>query len=149
MSQPDVSAISGFYATIHQILGGAKHLVAQALGAAITTFLGGLDGGFIGQVITWAIERVLSFLVNLKEQALAIALRCEYLKRAGRVSVAAASKAWNLTNKCSVCRCIGHNKQNHPSNLQSFIQSAGLTAENISKAASMVDAETDHSGFFG
>ncbi len=62
----------------------------------------------------------------IEAQALSIALRCEYLLRAGKISFSNARTAFNLTNKCSMCKCIGHNKRNHTSDIDSFLAANGL-----------------------
>ena len=81
-------------------------------------------------------------------KALAIVLRLEYIVRAGKVSFDNARKAYNLTNKCSKCKCIGHNKQNHDDALDRF-----LTANSLINAANdtkeLVEIADDNDSWFG
>ncbi len=100
--------------------------IKKAISLAISSFLNYLDGGLVGDVIAWAIEWVIKQAVDLEAKALSITLRCEYLQRAGKLSMESAKRAWNLTNKCSKCKCIGHNKQNHPSEMETFLASNKL-----------------------
>ena len=121
MAPPDVSSIESLYSSVVQALTVGTAGIRAAISSVISAFLAGLDGGLVGSVLSWAIDKVISAYADLEAKALSIALRCEYLKRAGKVSVASARKAWNLTNKCSRCNCIGHNKQNHPSRIDPFL----------------------------
>ena len=78
------------------------------------------------------------------KRALAIALRVEYMLRSSSAikararsthagaadapacsRAAALAQAWRLTNKCSQCHCIGHNKQNHTHAFDAFLAGKG------------------------
>jgi hypothetical protein len=48
------------------------------------------------------------------------------LSGGGRISMQSAYKAYKLTNKCSQCKCIGHNKQNHSQAVSAFIVKKNL-----------------------
>jgi hypothetical protein len=65
--------------------------------------------------------QVVKAVCDMKAKALSIALRCEYMLRAGKVNFTTMKKAFNLTNKCSKCKCIGHNKTNHPTEIDTFL----------------------------
>jgi hypothetical protein len=128
MGKMDVSQIADLYS---QTIYALKQGISAAKSAIITminTFLAGLDGGLISSVVAWAIGKVIDAVVNLEAKALSIALRCEYVYRQGKVNFESAKKAWNLTNKCSKCKCIGHNKQNHSDDIDSFLMSKQLTS---------------------
>ena len=126
MGKPDVSSIEELYSEILEAFQAGTAAAKAGIHTAITAFLAGLDAGLVGSVVTWAIGKVLDSVMDLEAKALSVALRCEYINRAGKVSVASAKKAWNLTNKCSKCKCIGHNKQNHPSEIDDFLKSNRL-----------------------
>ena len=98
----------------------------QAIKTLLTSFLAGLDFGLVGEVVAWVVGYVIDACVNLEAKALAIVLRCEYIARAGKVNFTNARKAYNLTNKCSLCKCIGHNKTNHTSAIDAFLAAEGL-----------------------
>ena len=101
--------------------------------------LAGLDGGFVGEFLGWVVNKVLEAVMDLESKALAIVLRVEYLVRAVRVSMQNAWKAYNLTNKCSKCRCIGHNKQNHDDALEKFLMAHNLYSA-VNDAGDLVGA---------
>ena len=84
-------------------------------------------------------NKVLEAVMDLESKALAIVLHVEYLVRAGRVSMQNAWKAYNLTNKCSKCRCIGHNKQNHDDALEKFLMAHNLYSA-VNDAGDLVGA---------
>ena len=79
--------------------------------------------------------QVVKAVCDMKAKALSIALRCEYMFRAGNVNFTTMKKAFKLTNKCSVCKCIGHNKTNHPVDIDTFLMGE--------KLSSFADAATD------
>lgn len=129
MGKVDVAWIADSYVKVLNGLKTAMRGSVEGFKTLITGFLAGLDGGFVGEVLGWVVNKVLEAVMDLESKALAIVLRVEYLVRAGRVSMQNAWKAYNLTNKCSKCRCIGHNKQNHDDALEKF-----LTAHNLYSA---------------
>ena len=45
---------------------------------------------------------------------------------AGAAAPLRRAQAWRLTNKCSQCHCIGHNKQNHTHAFDAFLTGKGL-----------------------
>jgi hypothetical protein len=98
----------------------------DAIKALVTSFLGGLDMGLVGEVVAWVVGKVIDAVCDLEAKALAIVLRCEYIMRANKVSFDNARKAYNLTNKCSLCKCIGHNKQNHCAEMDAFLAANDL-----------------------
>ena len=81
-----------------------------AIHAALDMVSGGansLTGGVLGWIVDWVMGQVLTAAgVSPEAKALTVACRVEYLKRSND-----KQKAWNLTNKCSKCHCIGHNKR--------------------------------------
>jgi hypothetical protein len=121
MGKLDVSKIQEIYENVLQLLEQGTAVFKASIKATITTCLGGLDLGIIGWIVSWAAGKVIDAVLNLEAKALSIALRGEYMYRLKKMSLDNAKKAWNLTNKCSMCRCIGHNKQNHDSDLDAFL----------------------------
>lgn len=97
-----------------------------AISAMISSFLAGLDGNLIGAVVKWVIDKVIDALCDFEAKALSIVLRCEYMWRCGNVNYENAKKAYKLANKCSHCKCIGHNKQNHTDNFTRFLMAERL-----------------------
>ena len=75
-------------------------------------------------IFTWQVVRA---VCDIKAKALSIALRCEYMFRAGKVNFTTMKKAFKLTNKCSKCDCIGHNKTTHPDDMDTFLMSEKLS----------------------
>ena len=148
MGKVDVAWIADSYVKVLNGLKTAMRGSVEGLKTLITGFLAGLDGGFVGEVLGWVVNKVLEAVMDLESKALAIVLRVEYLVRAGRVSMQNAWKAYNLTNKCSKCRCIGHNKQNHDDALDKF-----LTANSLINAANdtqdLVKIADDNDSWFG
>jgi hypothetical protein len=141
-----VSAIDNLYTNALCALKLGIAAAKEAIEAAINAFLNYLDGGLVGAVVKWAIGKVFDACVDLEAKALSIALRCEYVYRAGKVSFDSARKAWNLTNKCSKCRCIGHNKQNHSSDIDDFLMSNQLMSY-VGDAQDLVGA-TEEDGWW-
>lgn len=121
MPPPSVSFITPAYAQCLSTLKVTSKTSTEAIKALITGFLGGLDCGLVGEVVAWVVGKVIDTACDLEAKALAIVLRCEYIMRANKVSVNSAIKAWNLANKCSMCKCIGHNKQNHCTEIDVFL----------------------------
>jgi hypothetical protein len=78
--------------------------------------------------------------------ALSIAFRCEYLVRANKLSVSHAWKAYNLTNKCSMCKCIGHNKTNHTGDVDKFL-AANNIYQFVDDATGLVEAGEEDGWF--
>jgi hypothetical protein len=126
MGKMDVSRIDDLYTNTLIALKAGTAAARAAISGLISSFLAGLDGGLVGAVVSWAIGKVIDSFVDLEAKALSIALRCEYVNRQGKVNYENAKKAWNLTNKCSRCKCIGHNKQNHSDDIDYFLQSNRL-----------------------
>lgn len=117
---------------IEELYAGALPLIHcsdKLVNMFVSTCLGGMDlgalGWLAGKVVHWAIRQIGG---SDKKVALAIALRGEYCVRHGS-STAAVEKAWKLTNLCSVCHCIGHNKTNHPAALQGWLRQYNLVTE--------------------
>jgi hypothetical protein len=139
MGKVDVAWIADSYVKVLNGLKTAMRGSVEGLKTLITGFLAGLDGGFVGEVLGWVVNKVLEAVMDLESKALAIVLRVEYLVRAGRVSMQNAWKAYNLTNKCSKCRCIGHNKQNHDDALEKFLMAHNLYSA-VNDAGDLVGA---------
>jgi hypothetical protein len=55
----------------------------------------------------------------------------------------ARQQAWRLTNKCSRCQCIGHNKQNHTGAFDTFLAAHGLLDAG-STTAEIIDGYKDN-----
>jgi len=121
MGKPDTAMVESTYGQALTILEGAPTAIAQGIKLLINTVLAGLDFGVIGDLVEWAINIVVKAVCDMKAKALSIALRCEYMLRAGKVNFTTMKKAFNLTNKCSKCKCIGHNKTNHPTEIDTFL----------------------------
>uniref|UniRef100_A0A7S0M1E5 Uncharacterized protein n=1 Tax=Cryptomonas curvata TaxID=233186 RepID=A0A7S0M1E5_9CRYP len=117
----DVSKIEEIYESVLLVLEAGTAAAKLTIKATIAACLGGLDGGIIGWLASWAIGKVIDAVLDLEAKALSIALRCEYMYRFRKSTYENARRAWNLTNKCSKCRCIGHNKQNHSSDIDDFL----------------------------
>jgi hypothetical protein len=100
MPPPNMDLVEDMYSKVLRALQGSTRGASIAVGEIISCLCAKLDGGLLGALIDWAINKVLTACVNLEGKALTIALRAEYLLRAGRVSYSSANKAWNLTNKC-------------------------------------------------
>ena len=113
MPKPDAEEIEEMYDEVLEALQKGSAGARLAIKTAVEAYLMGLDPGLVGEVLSWCIEKVISAVCDFEAMALSIALRCEYIKRCGRISMQSAYKAYKLTNKCSQCKCIGHNKQNH------------------------------------
>jgi uncharacterized membrane protein (Fun14 family) len=139
MGKLDVVWISSQYATALTAVKMAVKGSVDVLSKFISSCLMGMDGGLIGDLIGWAVTKVIEAVMDLESKALAIVLRVEYLVRAGRVSMQNAWKAYNLTNKCSKCRCIGHNKQNHDDALEKFLMAHNLYSA-VNDAGDLVGA---------
>ena len=139
MGKVDVAWIADSYVKVLNGLKTAMRGSVEGLKTLITGFLAGLDGGFVGEFLGWVVNKVLEAVMVLESKALAIVLRVEYLVRAGRVSMQNAWKAYNLTNKCSKCRCIGHNKQNHDDALEKFLMAHNLYSA-VNDAGDLVGA---------
>jgi hypothetical protein len=107
----DIEKIAALYQSFKIAIQASIKGGKAALEAAITSALAGLDFGLTGKVVAWGVSYVLNQVANVEAKALSIALRCEYLLRANKLSTKAAWAAWSLTNKCSLCKCIGHNKR--------------------------------------
>ncbi len=104
MGGPDVPTIRQNYEKLKDVITGATK---ATLSVVIGSMTGGLDGDIIATLLSWVANRVMKMAGwDPKTQALTIALRIDYLKR-----TKSGMKAWNLTNKCSLCKCIGHNKR--------------------------------------
>lgn len=146
MGKMDVSQIEDLYGRALTALKVGTASGRAALSALISSFLAGLDGGLVGSVVSWAIGKVIDSCVDLEAKALSIALRCEYLYRQGKANYANAKKAWNLTNKCSRCKCIGHNKQNHADDIDNFLMSNRLVGY-VEDAEGLVGA-TEEDGWW-
>lgn len=123
----------------------------QALKTFISSCLMGMDGGLIGELIGWAVGKVIQAVMDLETKALAIVLRLEYVKRAGKTSYDNAMKAYNLSNKCSRCKCIGHNKQNHDDALDKFLMANRLVqaAEDVQELVEIADEDDTEDSWFG
>ena len=139
MGKVDVAWIADSYVKVLNRLKTTMRGSVEGLKTLITGFLAGLDGGFVGEVLGWVVNKVLEAVMDLESKALAIVLRVEYLVRAVRVSMQNAWKAYNLTNKCSKCRCIGHNKQNHDDALEKFLMAHNLYSA-VNDAGDLVGA---------
>lgn len=139
MPPPNVSVISRGYKEALRALQAVTKTGLEAIKGFVTAFLAGLDGGLVGEVIAWVVGKVIDSFVDLEAKALAIVLRCEYIMRAGRVNFSNARKAYNLTNKCSICKCIGHNKTNHTKEIDSFLLQNQLK-DMAKDATELVDA---------
>lgn len=112
MAPVDIEKIAVYYQSFKVAIQASIKGSSAAVEAAITSALAGLDFGLTGKVVKWGVQFVLNQLVDVEAKALSIALRCEYLVRANNQSGSkAAWAAWSLTNKCSLCKCIGHNKR--------------------------------------
>ena len=148
MGKLDVVWILSQYATALTAVKMAVKGSVEVLSKFISSCLMGMDGGLIGDLIGWAVTKVIEAVMDLESKALAIVLRLEYIVRAGKVSFDNARKAYNLTNKCSKCKCIGHNKQNHDDALDRF-----LTANSLINAANdtkeLVEIADDNDSWFG
>jgi hypothetical protein len=59
MGQPDVSKIGSIFSQALRVLKGGAGAVAAGIEAIINMVLAGLDGGVIGAVISWAINKVM------------------------------------------------------------------------------------------
>ena len=139
MPPPNVAFIAPAYVKCLEALKTAAKGTTKAIELCVTSFLAGLDYGLVGKVVAWVVEKVISTLCDWETKALAIVLRCEYIMRAGKVSLDSAWKAYNLANKCSLCKCIGHNKQNHCSALDTFLKAHDLN-DKRNDAAELVGA---------
>jgi hypothetical protein len=128
MGKISVSQIADLYTKTIVALRAGTASAKVTISAIISSFLAGMDGGLVGSVVAWAIGKVLDAVVDLEAKALSIALRCEYVYRQGKVNYENAKKAWNLTNKCSRCKCIGHNKQNHSDDIDTFLTGQQLVS---------------------
>ena len=126
MPPPNVAFIAPAYVKCLEALKATAKGGTKALEACVTSWLAGLDYGLTGKMVAWVVEKVISALVDWETKALAIVLRCEYIMRSSKVSLDSAWKAYNLANKCSVCKCIGHNKQNHTSAMDGFLMANNL-----------------------
>ena len=146
MPKPDVSAAIALYKTSMDALSKGIAAAKALIRVAVMNFLGGLDLGLIGDVVSWCIDFVLSQTVNIKAMALSIALRCEYVQRAGKINLANARKAFNLTNKCSICKCIGHNKQNHTNEVNAWLASEDIQ-DHVKTATDLV-GQVEEDGWY-
>ncbi len=94
-------------------------------------------GWLAGNLASWGLQHF-----HLAEKgALAIALRGEYIVRHGS-NKKALEHAWKLTNLCSTCKLIGHNKSNHPPKLIKWLEKENKigTALDVSdKAKDIID----------
>ncbi len=139
----DVSRIEDLYTSVLETLQAGTESAKLAIKGVLMSCLGGMDGGIIGWLAGWAIGKVIDAVMDLEGKALSIALRCEYMYRAGKASKKVAERAWNLTNKCSSCGCIGHNKQNHSSDIDDFLRQNRLLSyvEDAEELAGMVEED--------
>ena len=126
MPPPNVAFIGPAYVKCLEALKKMTQVGTKAIEGCVTSFLAGLDYGLVGKVVAWVVEKVISTLCDWETKALAIVLRCEYIMRSSKVSLDSAWKAYNLANKCSLCKCIGHNKQNHTSAMDAFLMANNL-----------------------
>ncbi len=142
----NVSRIKTLYTEVFKGLQAVTAGARAAIHATISAFFQGLDCGFVAGLLSWAMGKVIDAVLDLEAKALSIALRCEYLYRARKVSVTAARNAWTLTNKCSRCKCIGHNKQNHSSDIDAFLKNNRLESY-MEDAESLIGA-TEEDGWW-
>jgi hypothetical protein len=104
MGGPDVGRIAENYAKLKIAMSMAQTEVVQSI---ISAAMLGMDLGLIGYVVSWAVKKVMGMLgMDPSTKALSVALRVDYLRRSKD-----PMKAWNLINRCSICKCIGHNKR--------------------------------------
>ena len=110
----DVDKIEEAYTACKVALGRGK----DACITALLNACGIPDPGFVA----WVVGKVLQlFGVDDKKAAFAMAIIGEYAYRTNSFI-----RGIQLTNHCSICHCKGHNKQNHPSDMQSFLVRHGL-----------------------
>ena len=109
--------IQAIYVTVEQLL---KRGVDAIISACLSV-CGIPDGGWVG----WLIRTIAGFLgADLSSLPLPVAICLEYARRSGSLT-----KGAFLKNRCSVCRCKGHNKRNHPSDMGDFLNAYNLKGE--------------------
>jgi hypothetical protein len=104
MTGPNVMVIAANYESLRVAFAAAKAEVIQSI---ISAAMAGMDCGIVGLVVGWAVSRVMRMMgFDPSTKALTVALRIDYLRRSRD-----PRRAWNLVNKCSLCKCIGHNRR--------------------------------------
>ena len=136
MHPVNVDLIQEIYLLAVPLVGHSEALVSAFLTTAVGFMDAGLVGWLAGKAVNWAINRIGG---GPKRVALALALRGEYCIRHGG-NQAALLKAWDLTNCCSVCRNLGHNKTNHPRALQPFLREYDLLTAAVEVCEKIEDA---------
>uniref|UniRef100_A0A7S0E0R4 Uncharacterized protein n=1 Tax=Hanusia phi TaxID=3032 RepID=A0A7S0E0R4_9CRYP len=133
MAPVDMQKVCDYYGIVYKAM---DKVTDYSIQAAINTITAGLDSGLIAKFLSWVIRKVMQSVVDIRTKALTVALRCEYLQRHK-----SAMRAWNLINKCSVCKCIGHNKQNHPPAMNKFLSDLGMVEKTVDAMEGLVKAE--------
>ena len=122
MAPVNLDLIKKIYSATYVGLGTGKD-------AAITAALNACgipDTGLVGYIVGKILEQLVGVFTGYDQQtiALAVAITLEYCKRTNTYT-----KGFYLKNRCSTCKCCGHNAKNHPKGMDQFLMKADLISK--------------------